>query len=222
MTTKLYAGIDQSPCHNGVVILDDTHVVTYWGHSTVKSECKPIPVSHIDIPKKMSKEHAVYLRLSLWREIWLTDRDRLESMECPHLRVACEDYAYTKPYGAHQIGEVSGIMRQIITEAGFKFRVYDPCSVKKFATHSGAAVKDEMVYWAKMDGFDVEKLGLVGDVATDIADAYWIAKCLRTEMMVREGRVKLEDLHQDHRDLFLRVTKHIPVNLLARPFYNEV
>jgi hypothetical protein len=49
-------------------------------------------------------------------------------------------------------------------------------------------------------------------------DAYVMACIVYLEHEVRAGRVSLESLTEGQRQVFLRVTKAFPENLLARPF----
>ena len=75
---------------------------------------------------------------------------------------------------------------------------------------------------AKIKRSKKKKSGLVIEdldgPATDLADAYFLARMLYTELEVRTGRILLSQLDEGERRIFLRVTKAYPVNILDRQF----
>lgn len=67
-----------------------------------------------------------------------------------------------------------------------------------------------------------EEIEEYAGIATDLADAFFLARMLRTELMLRSGEEDLKDLPENERRIFLRVTKALPENVLSRPFiYKE-
>jgi crossover junction endodeoxyribonuclease RuvC len=81
--------------------------------------------------------------------------------------VVIEGYAFDRPNQAHQIGELGGIIRFTLWEAGKLYVEIAPSSMKKFATGTGNASKDEVLVAA------VKKLGYQG-FSKDQADALWL------------------------------------------------
>ena len=98
-------------------------------------------------------------------------------------------------------------------------KVYDVQAVKLFATGNGNAEKAEVVI-ACRDRWDLNFLefGKTTGAGGNVADAYVIAQLLRTELDLRAGRTRLEDLPEAERRVFTRTTKQHPVNLLELPF----
>ena len=143
--------------------------------------------------------------------------------------VAFEDYAY----GVHSssivsLGELVGVLKFILAIREIPFRVYDPMTVKLFATGNGHAEKREvteavekrydidLTFAAKFDKQKNRKTGEGND--GDVADAITIADMLNTELDVRSGKVSIQDLPENERRIFNRVTKKRPDNILFRDF----
>lgn len=134
--------------------------------------------------------------------------------------VAFEDYAYSAKQGAHQIGEVGGLLRLRLWEQGWRFRKYSPGSIKKFAAHKGRAEKDEMVAavrdrWGQDFSFLRPGNTKLWTSAEDAADAFSIAQLLITEIRLRKGLIKLDQLHESEIAVFNSVGKKLPP-LLSR------
>jgi len=81
--------------------------------------------------------------------------------------VAIEGYAYARANQAHQIGELGGVVRLALHDAGVEFIEVAPSSVKKYATGKGNANKNAMLVAAG------KRLGYGGD-SNDEADAAWL------------------------------------------------
>jgi len=137
---------------------------------------------------------------------------------------ALEDYALARKAFAHSLGEVGGLVRIELLLLGIPFRAYDVQGVKIFATGRGDAEKADMVLACrdKWEGRNFLEYGKTDGAAGNVADAYVIAQLLRTELRIRAGEVKLEDLPESERRVFLRTTKQQPVNVLDQPFAKEV
>ena len=164
-----------------------------------------------------------------------------------HVAVEAYGYATMSPKFA-EIAEQTGIIKNWMLEEGAQIRLHDPDSVKLFGATNGHALKKDMVLAmigsmpdrpgkdrASFFPSDLikpihKKIGLknpkvVNDYdgpGTDLADAYWLAQLLRTEMMLRQGKITLANLSESQIRVFNRVTKAFPVNLLDRPFAKYV
>ena len=97
---------------------------------------------------------------------WYEHFRKLFLMSAPDL-VLIEGYAYARPYQAHQMGELGGVLRLTLAEFGYPFIVVAPGTLKKFATGNGNAGKDQMLSTA------VRKLDYEGHDHND-ADALWL------------------------------------------------
>jgi len=72
-----------------------------------------------------------------------------------------------------------------------------------------------------IDYYVADKLEEYDGVGTDLADAFFLGRILRTELMLRAGVEKLEDLSESERGIFLRTTSAYPENILSRPFIKK-
>lgn len=132
---------------------------------------------------------------------------------------ALEDYALARMAYSHHLGEVGAVVRLLLWARAVPFRVYDVQAVKMFATGNGNAEKAEVVI-ACRDRWDLNFLefGKTTGAGGNVADAYVIAQLLRTEVALRAGKIRLEDLPEAERRVFQRTSKQRPENLLATPF----
>ncbi len=81
--------------------------------------------------------------------------------------VVLEGYSYGSPNQAHPIGELGGVVRVALHEAGIPFEVVPPSTIKMFATGKGNAKKPDVLLAA------VRRLDYQGN-STDEADALWL------------------------------------------------
>jgi crossover junction endodeoxyribonuclease RuvC len=100
--------------------------------------------------------------------------------------VVIENYAYAAPYGAHQLGELGGVVRLALWRAGFVTYLLAPAKLKKYATGKGKAGKPEVVACAR------ERFGY-GGMSPDGADA-WIARAFGMALLGHS----LVELPKDH------------------------
>lgn len=153
-----------------------------------------------------------------------------------------EQFAFGQPARAHQVGEAAGLFKVAALKAGFKLRLNDPNAVKKFATGGGRADKDAMRAAATAAGFapggwgpmsappkpmkpgkkapKAQKPKFLPSETTleDLSDAFWLAHSGRTEWLLRTGRLALRDLPEHRIELFNKVSKANPDNILVRPW----
>lgn len=81
--------------------------------------------------------------------------------------VVLEGYSYGSPNAAHPVGEMGGVVRLALWEAGLPFEVVSPSTIKAFACGKGNASKDDVLLAA------VRRLGYEGG-SKDEADALWL------------------------------------------------
>jgi len=143
--------------------------------------------------------------------------------------VAIEDYAFGAKGNTFDIGEFIGQIKMSLFESNFKMRLYDPNSIKKFATGKGNSDKISMYLSFKKDtevkpdlsSYPVPNKGGGVSPTSDIVDAYYIARLLRVEVMLRKGFVKTSELTEEEISIFNRVTKSRPTNLLDTDFLKK-
>lgn len=145
--------------------------------------------------------------------------------------VAVEDYAYGANGKVFHIAEFSGSVKSALyfgfgnNDLGVDLRLYDPCSIKMFACDNGTATKEDMI--DKYDKYlhDPLKLNYLPRFKSpkeDIVDAFWIARLLQLELKLRKGLVSLKSLTEKQIQIFNRVTKAHPANILATDFYSKL
>lgn len=132
---------------------------------------------------------------------------------------AIEDYAYgAKSNSVFQIGGLGEMLRLLLYRAGIPYRDYEPSKVKKYATGSGNAEKSQMVLEAFKNGFDVASYGKSGE---DLADSFWIAKMLSTELKLHMDINYLKALSKKQQQVFTESTKANPTPIINRPFISS-
>ena len=231
----LFAGWDQSIAHGAVVVLNDEGRVV--GHRAIISSGVQFAAArdHVTcMPRRIRdgkerKDVREVRRLDFLRMWFLDTKQWLAELALEagdDLILTVEDYAYGAAQGAHQTGEVGGLLRWSLwcgdewvwPDGGPRVRLLDPSSVKIFATDDGSAGKLEML--AAAAGLLVEADPCLEDGPTqeDSADAVCLAAIGRVEHFVRLGEIPLSTLPRGQRRVFLRTTKAHPVNLLERPY----
>jgi len=226
-------GLDISLNHGGVVVLDESgEVESYLFSTTIKKYAK-VDFDHCLLLQQQGKEESkdsYHLRKI---GSYLTVLNIYTSaFDLRKTYISIEGYSYGSLSTAIcQIAELTGCIKRELFEKGCKIRVHDPLSVKLFATGKGICLKKDIVKQAKKhftfpDGLIKEekkktKYGAIleyGGPGTDLADAYFLARMLYVELMIRKGILKLDQLSEGERRIFLRTTKMYPVNILDRPF----
>lgn len=144
--------------------------------------------------------------------------------------VAVEDYAYGANGKVFHIAEFIGSIKSALyfgfgdTDMGVNLRLYDICSIKMYACDNGTATKEDMIdsYDLKEgDPLDLKFLPRFKSPKEDVVDAFWIAKLLQTELMLRKGLIQLKNLTEKQIQIFNRTTKSHPTNILATDFYER-
>ena len=154
---------------------------------------------------------------------WLTSVMDVEFQAQEPSYVGIEDYAFAGKAGQHSIAQVGGVLRFLIMLRGLRrhnVRLHPPGTINVYATGSTSAAGDKHAVHTAIIGMHPGAKDLPSDSEGDMIDAYAMAGIVYLEQQVRAGRANLSDLTDGQRQIFLRVTKAFPENLLARPFIN--
>lgn len=226
-----YVGADISLNHGAFLLMEDDKIIDYTYYTSIAGSAdKSKRGFRLPPPPSKDKDRQRY---AMERLAWLENFiDKQVLMPWMPEYIGIEDYAIRAEQGAHYLGEIGGIARILCWFRGIKLRLHDPISVKMFCTWDGTAQKDlvearVLSRW----GLDFGKYN--GDPAKptaknpkprpnrttseDMADAYTIAKLVWTEVQLRQGTLSMKELaHDKERQVFQRVTKTYPTNLLDR------
>jgi len=218
-------GMDIALNHGAAVELTDGELSNFWywtdiaGAAARSKRGERLPIQQMDRSK--DKHVRGMIRLA-WIEHYL---DKRVLMRTDAAYVGIEDYALRAEQGAHQMGEAGGIARILCWFRGFKIRLPDPTTVKMFGAHDGTCHKDAIERAVQERwGADFSPLNpppaKSGKVNTqtseDLADAYVVAQLVWTEVQLRAGKLRMDDLHPKEIQVFNRTTKTYPINLLSR------
>ncbi len=216
-------GCDISPSHWAFVLIDEDGrlLALHFAHSKkivvdavskVKVPFKPI--GHL-LPKKGKRDDLADFQTRRLLENYTTFRHIIDGLEPSH--VAIEGYAFGQRTSAYTIGETTGLLKLIVYHMGIPMRIYSPNDVKIFATSKGNAEKD-IVRDAVKEQFDASPYvhGSCEDVSFDLADAFVLADLVKTEALLRVGKLRLDHLNETAIRTFQRTTERNPVNLLGR------
>jgi len=240
-------GLDISLNHLGMCFLDEQG--KYADHAFITDVKKyvtadPAHGMHYKAPSARSDDpnhflrvrefcNFIYSTMYRWNILGVDVDEVATTLNKPFsttLRVAIEGYGFaSKSTRLRESTELVGAIKQLIYQKGVLFRVHDPDSVKLFAVGNGHATKEQMHAqfveethvvvphtWRKEKGKKI-----LDGPGTDVADAYFLARLLWTEMELRKGKVSLHELPEYQIRVFNRTTKAYPVNLLDRPFVGE-
>lgn len=157
------------------------------------------------------------------RKLWVEEEIFNFLNNCDY--VALEGYAFAAKGLIFDIAEGCGIAKRRLYKRGIKLRIYDPSSIKKFATNMGNADKIHMEedYEKCIDKFDLSFLPMVregksGNPKDNVVDAFFICKLLQLELKIRHGLILLKDLDLKKIEIFNKVSKKYPESLLTRSF----
>jgi hypothetical protein len=217
-------GIDYSMNSPGVVklYLDDVLEVievNYLGFSSVKkvADVNPnITFYHAKNSFKNNFEKCIWMRDNIFSYF-------MDDLILPDF-IAIEGYAFNAQGIVFDIAESTMCTKLKIYESNIPLRIYDPNSIKKFATSHGNSGKVEMVEaFDKYTGMkpDYSKLPELNPPKEDLVDAFWTAKLLQIELKLRHGLIDLKDLPLYQIEIFNRVTKKNKENLLVQPFVQK-
>lgn len=182
--------------------------------------------------KYEKKSNIIYYNLkkdfkdNIERKLWLKDHIINFLKDTEYLGI--EDYAFSATGKIFDIAEGCGITKSFLYNKGIKLRLYDPPSIKKFATLKGNADKIlmEEYYEKNKDKFNLNFLPMVKDKKSNnpkdnVIDAFFIGKLLQLELKIRYGIVLLKDLNFKHIEIFNQISKAHKINLLVRDFIEK-
>jgi hypothetical protein len=143
--------------------------------------------------------------------------------------VIFEDYALGGIGKVFDIAEFTGGLKKMIYMENIPMRFIEPTVLKKFTygtppkREKGAKKLDSKYYmeqeYLKHDILNISHLiPHKTSPKSDIIDSYYLSKFLQLELKLRKGLILLKDLPIAHIELFNRVTKAHPINILVRPF----
>jgi Holliday junction resolvasome RuvABC endonuclease subunit len=208
-------GLDLAMNHIGIVLLEKGSVAGWWFLTDHKGTVDRAKANgtHLIVPKTKDHAERQLARMAVL-ERWLSAR----ILEARPDYIGIEDYAMDQGTMAHLKGEVGWAARRLTR--GIPFRLHDPASIKMFVAHDGTADKD-MVLEAVNRRWKPPWLFL-GDTspgrvtAEDLCDAMGVAVMTWCEARLRAGTMDLSKLHAKEIQVFNRVTKAHPENILAR------
>lgn len=235
-------GLDLSLDHCGIVTLNKQGNVNNYLYTTTSKKMAEADSKHSFLLSKKAKDESKDVfrlrRINEISEAMLEyDAEFFYRGRPKSKYVSIEGYAYaSQTTSICQIAELTGNIKHRIFRGGGIIRIHDPLTVKLFAVNTGRCLKKDIVKAARK-AFTIpeclikrkqikkkgqtEKIEEYDGPATDVADAYFLAKMVQVELELRSGKITLAELSENERRIFLRVTKAYPVNLLSRPFICE-
>jgi len=102
-------------------------------------------------------------------EMRLIEIGRCIVKECKNYElplICMEDYSFDKPYQAHQLGELGGVVKAFLRLKGYPYLSTSPGTIKKYVSGKGNTPKDLIPMFVSKK-FKIEPMG--GDAADAIA-----------------------------------------------------
>lgn len=218
-------GADLSLNHLALVLLKDGRLGDYHFITNKKGDAdkRKTHSTYLPLDSTLRSLGGDKHRFAIWRLDALTRTIRDKLVEWSPDYVGVEDYALGAEHGAHQLGEIGGVIRWMLYSLGIPYRLHDPTTLKMFVAHDGTCSKTE-VELSVIDRWKVDfselNTGRSKDggrqTSEDLSDAFGLAQMVWTEVQIRDGRLKLSDLHAKEIAVFNRMTKHQPVPLISR------
>lgn len=205
-------GWDIALNHAGIIELTDGNMTNFWFIVNKKSVAKSLG------------EHGIFLEYDHGDDPHITGINRLFAWKAvlatffkDHVPdfLAAEDYALGQVRGAYNMGEAGALFRMAVREHNIPFRLIDPLSVKMYTANNGFAKKDQMEK-AVLQKYGQSFAQHRKEVKEDLVDAFAIAKMCWIEYQLRAGLIQLTSLTGKEIQVFNRVTKAHPINILGR------
>jgi len=219
-------GCDVAPNHTGFVLMNHTAEILATRFTCDVKKLADLagkrslrefnPKSYFHPKKKKNADRDIFRTQRLLFN-YRTFRNVIEELQPTH--VAIEDYAFSRRTQAYTIAEIAGLLKLIIYHTGIPFRLYTTNDVKLYATAFGSAAKEDVLNAIKEKrdvDFGAFNVGSKDLISYDLADAYILADLVRTEALLRFGKLRLDQLPEGVIRVFQRATKSNPVNLLGR------
>jgi hypothetical protein len=199
---------------------------------TLDDDMKPIDFDHLgftDVKKNEKDKIHFYHKKNTFnnyidREHWMLEHITKFCEGADY--VSIEDYAFAAKGRVFHIAEFAGLVKYNLYRNNMKLRLYDPGSIKLFATTRGNCDKISMYEAFQESGnmkFDLKGLPVVNrpsgkSPTSDLVDAYYCANLLLVELTIREGLKTVKDYGKDVIQVFNRVTVAHPTNILSQDF----
>lgn len=214
-------GVDLSMNHGAFVLLRNGSLLDYrfvTDKSVLAKKAKKYG-EYLAAAKIKDMIERDFLRLAFW---YVYSNQIFKELPSEFLGV--EGFAYRASQNAHQIGGVASVFRVKAWIRRLKIRVHGPETVKMFAADDGNAAKSEVRYamhekYPETEKFDEYAHGSGSSefqIPEDLCDAYAVAQLLWLEVQLRNGWIELKDLSPKIVQIFNRVTKRWPTNILGR------
>ena len=216
------AGLDISLTSPGIVIFelnDNLEIVKseWFAFTKVIKEYKLYPnniflYNHI---KGSYLNRSIFIRNAIWSKIF----------DCEY--VALENYSFGSKGKSFHIGEFTGLIKMLAYENDKKIRLYDIQEIKIYGTKHGDGdkVRMEDEFEKREDKIDLSKLPPSRpkheSIKGDVIDAFFVAKLLHTELLIRKGKTLIYNYGEHVIRVFNRTTKSEKENLLVRDFIHK-
>jgi Holliday junction resolvasome RuvABC endonuclease subunit len=225
LRTLRFSGLDLSPNHYGLITLDGLGQLVN-GHYLVGTK-KGADLAKADDrftstlyrhPSAKQNPDSQYKDAARIATVSADVADVIEAHGSQFL--ALEDYAWDAGGREYQIGEVAGAVKRDFWEVGLPFRLHANTAVKMFAAKNGNASK-EAVMAAVEERWEPELFMFCTGASKrqtegDLCDAYVLARLCLVEYKLRKGLMQPSHLGGKEWQVFMRVTKSQPVNVLGR------
>ena len=216
-------GIDYSKNSPGVMMakLDEQCEIIniqYIGFTSVKKTA--------NLDNNLVFYHKKQFNNDIEKAIWMREHiiNFIKSYNNGHdTKVYCaiEGYAFAANGKVFDIAESTMCTKLGIYDSLIPLRIYEPSTIKKFAVKGNAGkveMGDEYIKICDMLKPDLSHLKPYKTPSEDLVDAYFCMKLLQTEIKLRYGIIQFKDLSLKTIEIFNKVTKAYPVNILNRPF----
>lgn len=188
--------------------LEDIQTFKYLGFSTVKKTTLIHPeIVYYDNDMFLDRFDKIFwFRDKIWDWMELKTEDY----------VAIEGYAMGIRSGRiFDMAEATFSIKEKIYRGGIPLRIYEPKTIKKYATGNGNSGKPEMeAFFKKTPYYSLFKNYPKKNPKEDIIDAFFVAMMLFDELRLRRGLIELKSLTKKQQESF----KNKKVNLLTKEF----
>lgn len=228
MKKTIICGLDLSPNSSGAtkLILDEKFNVIksdYLGFTTTKKYSHDENIHYYNNSSKNPTYHHYFSKF-----VWMKEKIAEFTKDCDY--VAIEDYAFAGIGKVFNIAEFAGMIKLHLFENNKKVRLYDPGSIKIFATDRGNCDKISMNdayeelycdYKMNLSHLPIVDISKGRSPTSDIIDSFFIVELLYLELQLRKALVNLTDYSEQIIKVMNRVTKSRPENILSTEFIQQ-